>query len=563
MHDDTQPSRIDQMTKALSNGQFPVRLVGDLGYGFGYPLFNFYAPFPYYAGAIFNLAGFDVISSTKIMFGIGILLSGVTMFFLVREIAGVTGGMVSAVLYMYAPYHAVDIYVRGAVGEFYGLGFLPLILLGIIKILRPFYSSSDPEVISEESRSLIRDSSRRARTIKQGILIESLGFAAVLLSHNILGMITGYFLVAGLIIYLGYLLVSRNKLSTFYFLLSTFILGFGLSAFFSLPAIVEKKYTRVEELTSRGSNFQNHFVYLDQLWNSPWGFAGSAPGRDDGMSFIIGKIHLILGLSSLMVLFYLQKKKKINKLLLTTYYLLFIILLISIFLMLEPSKFIWKILPGFSFIQYPWRFLSFTAFSLSFISSLLLIPFKKSAKVILSILMIIFTILLNIKYFSPKEYLPTVPQDYTSSENLRYKISKISDEYLPKEFTPPKTYLEIPDSSLSEDSSLQIIETIKDTPTEKTYLIDSKEAGLKLTNIAYFPGWKVFYSENLEAGTENVNGRLAFYTFPNKYIVTFKFTNTPIRLFANTISLFSLFLLVYVLLFWKGYPPWQKKFQSK
>ena len=50
MHDDTQVGRIIAMGRALRNGQFPVRWVSDLGYGYGYPIFNFYGPLPYYLG---------------------------------------------------------------------------------------------------------------------------------------------------------------------------------------------------------------------------------------------------------------------------------------------------------------------------------------------------------------------------------------------------------------------------------------------------------------------------------------------------------------------------------
>ncbi|HSA83405.1 MAG TPA: hypothetical protein VLF20_00780, partial [Patescibacteria group bacterium] len=53
MHDDTQVARVFEMHKALIDGQFPVRWVADLGYHYGYPIFNFYAPLAYYIGAFF------------------------------------------------------------------------------------------------------------------------------------------------------------------------------------------------------------------------------------------------------------------------------------------------------------------------------------------------------------------------------------------------------------------------------------------------------------------------------------------------------------------------------
>ena len=67
IHDDTQVARVFGMGKALSDGVFPVRWIEDLGYGYGYPIFNFYAPLSYYFGGFLNILGFDALTSTKIM----------------------------------------------------------------------------------------------------------------------------------------------------------------------------------------------------------------------------------------------------------------------------------------------------------------------------------------------------------------------------------------------------------------------------------------------------------------------------------------------------------------
>src|SRR3990170_1206496 len=85
IHDDTQVSRVYEMAKALKDGMFPVRWVADLGYGYGYPIFNFYAPLAYYVGGFFTLLGFYALISTKIMMILGILLSGVFMYLLARK----------------------------------------------------------------------------------------------------------------------------------------------------------------------------------------------------------------------------------------------------------------------------------------------------------------------------------------------------------------------------------------------------------------------------------------------------------------------------------------------
>src|SRR3990167_4146974 len=115
-HDSLQVMRIFEMRKCFADLQIPCRWVSDMGYGNGYPIFNFYGPLPYYVGAIFMFLGISALSATKLMILIGVASAGVSMFFLAKEFWGKIGGLLSATLYLYAPYHALDTYVRGDVG---------------------------------------------------------------------------------------------------------------------------------------------------------------------------------------------------------------------------------------------------------------------------------------------------------------------------------------------------------------------------------------------------------------------------------------------------------------
>ena len=47
-HDDVQVIRLYEMDKCFKDYQIPCRWVPDLGGLYGYPIFNYYAPFPYY-----------------------------------------------------------------------------------------------------------------------------------------------------------------------------------------------------------------------------------------------------------------------------------------------------------------------------------------------------------------------------------------------------------------------------------------------------------------------------------------------------------------------------------
>ncbi|MDP3888514.1 MAG: hypothetical protein Q8Q24_00575, partial [bacterium] len=70
MHDDMQFMRLFELDKCFADWQIPCRWVPDLGYGYGYPLFNYYPPLPYYTGEFIHLIfGISFLDTVKILFG--------------------------------------------------------------------------------------------------------------------------------------------------------------------------------------------------------------------------------------------------------------------------------------------------------------------------------------------------------------------------------------------------------------------------------------------------------------------------------------------------------------
>src|SRR3989344_9263256 len=110
MHDDQHVARLFLFDQALKSGQFPVRWVASLGFGFGYPLFVFYPPFVYILSEIFHLIGFGFIDSIKLVFFASILLSGIAMYIYSKELFGKLAGLTAATAYLLVPYRAIDIY---------------------------------------------------------------------------------------------------------------------------------------------------------------------------------------------------------------------------------------------------------------------------------------------------------------------------------------------------------------------------------------------------------------------------------------------------------------------
>lgn len=411
MHDDTQVVRVQQMYKALRDGRFPVRWVPDLGYGYGYPIFNFYNPLAYYFGASGMFLGFNVITATKLMFVIPIIGSLFSMYLLSRLAFSRWAALLSGVLYLYAPYHGVQIYVRGSVAEYWAYAVLPLIFWAILK----------------------------HRVVVGGIIC-----AGLILSHNLTAFISIPFIV---MIMAFQLFQSAHKRSLFAAFCLLFMIGLGLSAFFWIPATAEAPKTRVAEMV-----FQEfdppvlHLISPLQLWTSSWGYGGSSPKLDDGLSFQIGKIHVIGSIAAISILLYcsISKKKLIMQQSsnMTIFYLFG--LLLSLFFVLPFSAPIWNAFSILSYIQFPWRFLAFSSLFSSLLTAFVVESFveKLSLHKIFGPLFIVFCILFiaySFKFFQPQFKFPTTSEEQTSKEKILWEVSRRSDEYLPLGFERPKS----------------------------------------------------------------------------------------------------------------------------
>src|SRR3989344_538734 len=120
-------ARIANFYQNLTEGNIIPRWAGNLNWGYGHPILMFLYPFPSYTASMFHFLGFSLVDSVKIVFGLSFIASGFAMYAWLKEFLGIKAGFVGALLYMFAPYRFVDLYVRGAIGEHVAFVFPPLI----------------------------------------------------------------------------------------------------------------------------------------------------------------------------------------------------------------------------------------------------------------------------------------------------------------------------------------------------------------------------------------------------------------------------------------------------
>ncbi len=526
IHDNTQNARVFEMGKSLLDGMFPVRWVSDLGYGYGYPIFNFYAPLVYYFGGTFILLGINVILATKLMMIIGILASGITMYFLAKEVWGEWGGIISGLFYIYAPYHAIDVYVRGDVAEFWAYAFIPLIFYGLIKLYKE-------------------------KTFKY-VIITSISFAGIIISHNLTALMVFPFILITSLILTWQQVKKKNRISSFYPLIAL-IIGALISSFYSLPVFLEMKYTNVISQIGGGADFRDHFVCLDQFWYSPWGFGGSAKGCSDGLSFMIGKLPIITSVISIIIMFIIWNRKK-------TFQKFSIIagllgLIISILFALQISQPIWEIIKPMAFLQYPWRFLILISFFASFLSGSIVWYIEKRLSVInFLIFFVLITasiLFFQIKFFSPQTIYSISPNTYTDPAVLKWQVSRISDEYMPPGFQKPKNENEVENSLIKSSNGLKIKILQNKTQEKKLDLFLSGSKNV-LINIAYFPGW-VATLDNKRIPLVETKSGMSAYIPSGQHVLDLKFKQTPSEILGDVLSFAGVVMLILGIIVHKKY----------
>ncbi|MBD3279147.1 MAG: hypothetical protein GF390_00365, partial [Candidatus Pacebacteria bacterium] len=440
VHDYVHAARIAEITRALSDGHFPVRWSANFGYGYGMPLFEFYAPLPYYIGSLFYWLGLDVVLVIKLLFAGCTAATLVGAYLLGKKLFGRWGGLVTAAALTLAPYRAVNLFVRGALSEAWGIMALPWILLGIIK------------VINQEK-------------FAWQLLVVSL--AVMMLSHNLtVMMFVPFSLLFALLFYLTKLKLVKNwqqqAIKTGLQLLASYGLAVGLSAFYLLPAFLEKSFTKVEAAIIGGYfDYTLHFLYLRQFFEPNWQYGGSIWGPVDDISFFLGwgQLLAVMGLGGLLIwqlgqlLIKSNTQKNLQVVVKRVWQLslsslgYLLLTLGALYLTLARARWFWRLLPLLKFVQFPWRFLTVAIVFLALVagSSVRLVKDKK-LKAYYSLVLLLIIVAGNFYFFRPEKYLADAQSlYYTDASKIQQQMSQILPDYIPvqmaEQLNPPDSLI--------------------------------------------------------------------------------------------------------------------------
>lgn len=530
VHDYTHVARIVEMVDALRAGHFPVLWSADFGFGYGMPLFLFYGPVPFYLASLPTLLGLAPLVSLKLLIFFTHFIAWLGMYNLMKR-WGRTVGFVAATAFALAPYRALDLYVRGAINELFALSLLPWIL---------------------HFAWMIPDNRRR------GWLGLSLTTAVLIASHNLTALMALPVIGILSLVWLFWHHHSWKRDSVI------LILGFGsgllLSAFYAVPAFLEKDSTIINEITGGYFDYHLHFLYIRQFFQVDWGFGGSTLGPDDDISFHLGYGTLFLaGLAALGTLWdfihdWRTKRRFRNLLRYRPTQVLIVItgLLLggSLLLTTFKTQWLWDSLPLLAFIQFPWRFLAVANFLLAMLAGWGIGQIRPAPwRWFFAWLITIVVVASQIQFHHPQQYLDRVEDFYyTDRQLIRTNMSSILPDYLPQTFDrklepvdPANRIVVSSEPTLSPRWELN-------RPHELLLFTSSAQPGKVTWNIADFPGWQYYVNDQRVEPELLPDGRRQYTSDEPITTVGALFALTPLRQTAQLTSLAMLIIWLAVAL---------------
>jgi hypothetical protein len=270
----------------------------DANFGYGYPFYNYYAALSIYIAAFFRILGLSYVMAIKAAQLSGFIIAALAMYLLSRRwFHDNWAGLLAATAYTFAPFHMVNVYVRGdSLAEFWAMALFPVVILALESAISKVRAIN----LLEQQIPVAAGKPRFNLASRRAMAFLALASAALVLSHNISALIFAPFIL----LYLASIFIkdpghsspdSKISLKSAGLLFIALLLGLALSAWFWLPALAERGLAQMGPITSGYFHFSNHFRSIDLVqWKTI--FSYNVAG---GQAFKMGAVQLAAMLAGL------------------------------------------------------------------------------------------------------------------------------------------------------------------------------------------------------------------------------------------------------------------------
>lgn len=543
--------RVHQLVAALKEGVFPVRWMGDAAYGYGYPFFNFYASLPYYLAALLKFLGFTFVNAIKGTQLLGLVAAGLGAYLLAKRLwPNPWGALLASTAYTFAPFHLVNLYVRGdSLSEFWAFAFYPFILLALVRLW--------------DTPSLPR------------VAAVALAFGGLVMTHNVSALIFSPFV--GLFLVYLWFAGRAARLRRLAVVGAALALGLAVSAWFWFPALAERNWVHLEVQTTGYFFYGEHFRAANLVQRTPlFDYRVDAAGTPFAMGLVqaalaaVGAVWMIIvGAQHAVPLRHraasLQQRAAPRPFVDGAGWWALAFLLIATAFITPLSRPLWARIPLLPFAQFPWRFLSVQALAAALVIGRLADIRPARAWIAQgAALLVILSAAVSIQ----PTYLYISDADVTPQRLILYEAftgnvgSTVRAEYLPQAASP-RPYAG--EALWSDAAPLpRVLDGDADaTPASERRSsvqwwrvnVRSSEARLAFPTL-YYPGWRAFVDgREVSCGPQPGWGAIVLSVPQGSHEVVLQFTRTRRRLAAEAASLLALLACV-------GLAAWGSRRQS-
>ncbi|MCL5256382.1 MAG: 6-pyruvoyl-tetrahydropterin synthase-related protein, partial [Chloroflexi bacterium] len=527
---------LSELDKLFGQGVFYSRWAPDQAYGWGGPAFNYYSPLAWYVAEAFHLAGMGLVEAMKATLAIGIIAGMTGMYLFARTLVGKSGAIVSAIIFGYFPYLVADISIRGELAESLAICLIPATLWSFHKLVA-------------EKKSVFA----APAALLSGLL---------LLGHNVTALFAFPFLVA----YLGFMILKgspangrgralRTSLQQCGYGILGLGLGAGISAFYWLPAIMERGLIW-GGLPPRGKanpwGFQAYYMPGEWIYSLHIGdlYAGNGHHHPTGIYFLVGSVAALALIAAF------------RRGWLRTAFPFFTLLFPAlVFLQTEGSAPFWESVPLVAFIQYPWRLLDLVGICLAVIIggafSLLANRLEKLSAGWQRRLGVAMAVGVTCLIVISTSMLPLQPQWDTREidhDDREHNLAAAADMRLKGQFLPISVQPSSPQPKpqgqpeLSAKGGLTTLSSTANGFDNKAWLIGLQKQSQVVFDVLYFPGWQVYVDDQRVPTTaQKQTGQVSAPVPAGKHRVELRFEDTPLRRWSDYLSAFSLVPLAVLL----------------
>lgn len=437
---------------AIKEGNLMPSWAKDLNATYGYPLFIFNYPLPYYFISFFHLIGFSFIYSLKIFLALSFILSGIFMYLFSKQIfKNNLAAFTSSIFYLFTPYHLISLHFKITIGEILCFILIPLFFLFTLKL------------IAEKK------------------------FVYLILSGLLLGLISLSHIYIAIILFPVVFLYIIGKLGieikSIKYLFLIFLITIAISAFQWSPPLIYSSYlfTSVNPVNIDALYSPN----LIDLLYAPWRYGLLFQGPKGELSFLIGytqlAIILFLAINFVQGKIHEKYKKEIA---------IWLFLILMFILLVNPiSKEFWNKIPIISSAG-SHRLLILIAFCTSVLSGYYAL-INKNRKIFIY-LIIIIAIGSTILNWGQRRLIPEI-NDTVLRNGLPLSTARGEAHfYANTRWVNPKHpwFSQIPSSHLEILNGKAQITDLEILSAEHKYMVNAYSPVTVRENTLYFPGWK-------------------------------------------------------------------------